>query len=314
MDWLIHNAIADMYGPTFLLVYGAIALVVIVVAYGLVHSCDKTGLRPPPPVPGIFNPYEIAYLRGGKNEVIRTVLYVLYQYGLVEVIPRKWLQGPRLVERANGRVTKDLTELEERVLRSLHQPVEASDLFQHEPLGSDIEQLCGQFRSNLESDELVRPNDIRQAALRITLLAGGILVALSLYKILIAVNKGLPNIGFLILLTLLSLALLWIVVGSTATARISNRGRAYLKRLQIAYADIRQHAAPRTDEAPRPDMASVMLISLFGLGILSGTSEAAFASLFARGASSSGCGGGCGGGGDGGGGGGGCGGCGGGGD
>src|SRR5215468_7775683 len=73
MDWLIHNAIADMYGPTFLLVYGAIALVVIVVAFGLVRSCDKTGLRPPPPVPGIFNPYEIAYLRGGKNEVIRTV-------------------------------------------------------------------------------------------------------------------------------------------------------------------------------------------------------------------------------------------------
>jgi hypothetical protein len=38
MDWLIHNAIADMYGPLFLLVYSAIALVIITVAYGIVRA------------------------------------------------------------------------------------------------------------------------------------------------------------------------------------------------------------------------------------------------------------------------------------
>src|SRR5262249_47172438 len=100
MDWLIHNAIADIHGPSFLLVYGAIALVIITVALGFVVS-GETDRRGPPPVPSIFNPYEVAYLRGGKNEVIRTVLYVLYQLGLVEVIPKKWLQPSRLGGRAD---------------------------------------------------------------------------------------------------------------------------------------------------------------------------------------------------------------------
>src|SRR5215471_2726805 len=290
MDWLNHNVIADLHGPSFLLVYGAIALVIITVAYWIVRS-REIDARDPPPVPNAFNPYEIAYLRGGKNEVIRTALYALYQYGLVEVIPKKWLQSPKLVGRANG-VTKNLTELEERVLRSMHQPLEASDLFQHAQLGRDVEQLCAPLRKNLESGELLRPADFKLTALRTALLAGSILVGLSLYKVLIAVNKGLPNIGFLILLTLLSLILLWIVVGRFATARISDRGKAYLKRLQVAYANLRGSAAARTDQAPRSDMAPIMLISLFGLGVLSGTSDAEFANLFARGSSSSGCGGG----------------------
>jgi len=219
MDWLIHNVIADMYGPSFLLVYSVIALVIITVAYWMVRARDETGLREPPPVPSILNPYEIAYLRGGENEVIRTVLYVLYQLGFIQ----GWLKARPLVERADGHDTKDLTELEERVLRSIHQPVEVSDLFQSAPLGSDVEELCGHFRHNLESDHLLRPDHVRHAALRIPLLAASILIALSLYKILIAVNRGLPNIGFLIILTFLSLILLWKVVGRAATARISDR-------------------------------------------------------------------------------------------
>ncbi|HMA71214.1 MAG TPA: TIGR04222 domain-containing membrane protein [Xanthobacteraceae bacterium] len=293
MDWLNHNVIADLHGPSFLLAYAAIALAIITVAYGIVRSCE-TDVRGPPLVPLTFDPYEIAYLRGGKNEVIRTVLYALYQGGFVEVIPGTRRQAPRLVRHADGPDTKELTELENRILASIDRPVEVSDLFWRGHLGGDVENLCGQFRRNLESDGLLRSDRVKQVALRIPLLAGGILVALSLYKIAMALSQGLHNVGFLIILTLLSLLLLWLAVGRIATARISDRGRAYLRRLQTAYAGIYEAAAQPMEKAPQLDHASVLLISLFGLGTLRWAPDPEFASLFARGASGSSGGGGCG--------------------
>ncbi len=299
MDWLTHNPIADIHGPSFLLIYGVIALAVIAAAYRIVRSRDKTGLCAPPPVPSTLDPYELAYLRGGKNEVIRTALYALHQLGLIEVIPAKWLTGLRLVVGAGVHRARELTALEERVLRSIDSPVAASYLFQSKRLGSEVERLCEPFRHKLESEELLRSDNVRQSALLIPFLASAVLVALSLYRILLAVNNGWP-FGFLVMLTMISLILMWALVAPIARARVSDRGRAYLNRLQLAYAGKRP-AAPRSEQSPQPDLAAVGLVGLFGLGILSETPDAAFAGVFAKRASEAvgGCGaatGGCGGG------------------
>jgi uncharacterized protein (TIGR04222 family) len=280
MDWLTDNPIADIHGPPFLLIYGAIALAIITAAYGIVRSRDKTGSREPPPVPRTFDPYELAYLRGGKNEVIRTALYALHQLGLIEVIPAKWLTALRLVAGAGVHRARELTAVEECVLRSIDSPVEASHLFQSKRLGSEVDRLCEPFRNKLESEELLRTDSVRQSALLIPFLASAVLVALSLYRILLAVNDRLPS-GFLVLLTMISLILVWAVVAPVARARVSDRGRAYLNRLQIAYAQM-QRAAPRTEQSPQSDLVSVGLVGLFGLGILSGTPDEAFARPFAK--------------------------------
>jgi hypothetical protein len=42
-----------------------------------------------PLVPAVFDPYELACLRGGEHAVIRTDLYALHYRGLIEVIPRR---------------------------------------------------------------------------------------------------------------------------------------------------------------------------------------------------------------------------------
>jgi uncharacterized protein (TIGR04222 family) len=297
MDWLTHNSIADILGPPFFLIYGAIALAVIAAAYRIVRSRDKTGWRAPPPVPSTLDPYELAYLRGGKNEVIRTVLYALRQLGLIEIIPAKWLTALRLVANAGVHRARELTALEERVLRSIDPRVEASYLFQSKRLGREVERLCDTFRNKLESEELLRSDNVRQSALLIPFVASAVLVALSMYGILLAVNNGLP-FGVLIMFTMISLIVVWAVVAPVARARVSARGRAYLNRLQLAYAG---PAARRTAQSPQPDLASLGLVGLFGLGILSGTPDAAFAGIFDKKASGNvgGCGsatGGCGGG------------------
>jgi uncharacterized protein (TIGR04222 family) len=271
-----------MDGPTFLFVYALVALAVIAAACWLLWIGDKTGWREPPRVPATFDPYEIAYLRGGKNAVIRTVLYALYHRGVVEIIPGKWLKASRLVAKDDLR-DRTLTGLEERVLKSVNAPVEPPALFQdRNTLGSDVERLCEPFRNSLRSEQLLRSDADRNAALVIPWAATAILVALGLYRFMVS-SPGRP-VSFLIFLMVVALMLLWYLAGSRATAPISQRGRAYLNRIQTAYRDV--------------NMSSVAMVGLFGIGILSETPDAAFARLFPKGGSdggSSGCGsGGCG--------------------
>jgi uncharacterized protein (TIGR04222 family) len=312
MDWLIHTSIADIHGPAFLIIYIEIAIVTILLAYAVVPLCDKTRLRAPPPVPSTFDPYELSYLRGGKNAVIRTALYSLHQLGLADPTPRAWLTDSKLVVKADLPDGNTLSGLEERVLRSLRSfgsPVKVSDLFNSKVLGTDVEALCEPFRNRLESDELLfRPDSSRLGAMLIVFAASAVLVLLSLWRI--ATAEGRP-IGFLFWLTVVAVLILWSVVWPHVRTRITARGKAYLKQLQLAYENLRQAAGPGAGTSSQADLARIALVGLFGIGILSGTADDAFARLFTRASGGGGCGAstGCGGGGCGGGGGGGGGGC-----
>jgi uncharacterized protein (TIGR04222 family) len=310
MDWLIHNPIADIHGPAFLIIYIGIAVGTILVAYAVVPLCDNTRLREPPPVPNAFDPYELSYLRGGKNAVIRTALYSLHQLGLVDATPRAWFTQGKLVVKADLPDGRALTGLEERVLRSVRSfgsPVKVAHVFKSQALGADVEAFCEWFRNRLESDELLFRRDAsRLPAMLIVFAATAVLVLLSLWRI--ATAEGRP-VGFLIGLTVVAVLILSNVTWPHLRTRITARGNAYLKQFQLAYQNLRRAAAPGTGTSSQPDLAGVALVGLFGIGILSGTADDAFARLFTSASvggsgASTGCGGGgCGGGGGGGGGG-----------
>jgi Protein of unknown function (DUF692) len=74
MNWFLHNVVADLYGPYFLLFYAIAIGAMIVACYKSVRSVDRTRDMEPPQVPAKLDPYEIAYLRGGANEVTRVAV------------------------------------------------------------------------------------------------------------------------------------------------------------------------------------------------------------------------------------------------
>src|ERR671912_33278 len=114
MDWLMNNPLADMYGPLFLFVYaGAIAATAIACRVAT-RRLDWTAKMPPPPVPSNPDPHEIAYLRGGENEVTRSVVFALVQKGLLRVSQTgKDYQVGRTAESPERR---GLTQIERRAL------------------------------------------------------------------------------------------------------------------------------------------------------------------------------------------------------
>src|ERR1700676_634153 len=111
MGWLLDNPLADMRGTDFLVFYAIAAGIVLTGAYFFIAVRDVTGAQRPPATPSVIDPYELAYLRGGANEVIRTAVYALRQKGLIEVEKRRL--------RASGFTAQDLTGIERRVYQAI---------------------------------------------------------------------------------------------------------------------------------------------------------------------------------------------------
>lgn len=308
MAWWLHNPLADMYGPDFLRFYaGVMAATLIMAWWWRVRAGNPTALLPPLSLPANPDPYEIAYLRGGENEVMRVVAFGLIQRSYLQVTEEKlWIfsMGQKLTQAPKHPDPRHLSPLEREIFDFFASPSKAADIFQSSSLSAGVRGYCRDYEERLKKDQLLSPPEVRAAARHAGWTGTLVILGLGGYKFAVALAKGRHNVWFLILMAIVSLTILMFVC---RPPRLSRRGKDYLKRLQAVFKLLKSRAAvPRSGV---PDLTLLLLVSLFGVNVLSGTSYAYFPQLFRQaGASGGGCGGGCGGGG-GGGCGGGCGGC-----
>ena len=100
MHWLTHNAIADMPGPRYLLVYGILVLITIVIVRIKIRRLDPSLELDPPTVPGKLSAHQIAHLRGGAPRVLAVVLYDLCRRGYLQVLQAG--EGGPMIGRSEG--------------------------------------------------------------------------------------------------------------------------------------------------------------------------------------------------------------------
>lgn len=268
MEWFWHNFIADMNGPSFLGFYAATSALVIVAGFLGFYVSDRsldlepieTEVATPP------DPYRVAYLAGNGNQVIRTLILELVDRGLLVRVGK----DNDALQSTAGDISK-LTAEQRIVYEYCEKPRKPSDLFGSKGPTKELKPYFDRLREQLENDQLLTPTEWRVTGNLASTLIIMLLAGLAIYKIVIALSRGKSNLGFLIILSIVSvLAAIFIL----APRRVTRRGKAYLENLRLAFRGLEEasDSKPKKQQADLyPGLASTvgLTVALFGVAALS---------------------------------------------
>jgi len=301
MDILLDNPLASMYGPYFLVFYGFVITFTLIFLGIAKSGIDKTNHLPLPPVPVQIDPYEIAYLRGGINEVARSVIFSLMKKGYIEL---KTEGKTTEIKRVNNQTNNNLSVIERQALTWLGDSREVNKIFQSGGLNAQLESYGRTYQTRLESQQMLVGDNLKIAFSPWKWTAYLIILALGIYKFLAALANEQYNVVGVIVMTLGG----FFIAGAVAKLpRVTELGKAYLERLQLAFDSLKyqsQAAYLPTNQGkilPQPGFAGVdpllLSVGIFGSGILAGTVFDNYNQAFQRAqqqSAASSCGSGCG--------------------
>jgi uncharacterized protein (TIGR04222 family) len=231
----------DLRGPEFLLFYlvlGVIVLAALHVSRRLAEPTETIKVD-------LSDPYLIACLRGGTNEVLRVSTISLIHRGLLQVSGTLVsIASPQAIDGIRNPVEREL-------LLYFNQPREASSVFSDPRFPSLIER----YNQYLENYGLLPNRWVR--ANRERLLGVGLLVlwGVALIKIVVALSRGHTNLGLLLLLSIL----FGFFAFKLVLPRLTLRGKAMLADMRVLFSGLT--VRPATSFTPA-DVA--LLAAVFG--------------------------------------------------
>jgi len=289
----------DLAGPEFLLFYfllGVItAMIVRVARRTFLESAGQVGALDLANRIG-KDPYAVAYLRGGRDELIRAALISLIERGLLAAGASKLVLADRDAE------AKIRRSLDKTLVMAVAAEVDVPGLF------SDtlVKREADLYGPPLQKLGVLPDNACRRASVMLFVVSALFLLLVAGIKIAVALSRGHSNVLFLVLMAV-GFAF---VLDRAANPRITALGAEACRGLRELFAGL--HGRRETFRLSKTTSELTFLAAVFGIAALPYEVSKAMSFLRPRPqASSGGCGGGgCGGGGCGGGGcGGGCGGC-----
>lgn len=290
MSLLQQIPFLNLSGPDFLNFYGAVAIAVLLATFIALRLADHTDATPPP-VPQKPDAIQIAFLQGGVNQVVRTIVYDLTQRGFVALGGDDRV-GPTQKTPAPG----ELKGMERRVLEAVLSNPKAHELFENRTLRMALQEMLAPARARLAAQDLLQPESVKVWKRRMLIAGLAILGGLAGAKFYVAFVNGRSNVSFLVFLSAAAICSLFALTYVQTRSVASRRGRAFLDDMRLAYDD-RLKAAVRTVGRPGAtrafEGASLFLIGLYGFSVLKGTSDAMFAESFKRATGGSSCGGSC---------------------
>lgn len=308
MEWLTHNPIADMYGPNFLVLYGTLIVLTLLVCRWMVLNAGRVDDAMPVAIPSQPDPYEIAYLRGGEMEVLQVIVFGLMQRGFL--MPGG-TSSKRIERHLEPPDSKTLTDMERTVYQCFDTPRTMREAVVR--LGNSLQKHCLPYDWSLRQNRLLASGETVQSVQKIKIAALSLIVGLGVYKLMIAVSRGRSNVFFLIIMTGLAF---FFIIRICRTPRLSARGKDYLQKLQSTFQMMKTNI---TQGDALQGQTVALIIGIFGAAVLADTAYGAMLTAldparttsggFGDSSGGSDSGGGCSGGGGCGGGGGGCGGC-----
>ena len=264
----------DLRGPEFLLFYLLLGVAVTTVVMLLRHRGEPQPAGTAP----LTDYLKIAYLRGGSAEAIRVASLALMDRGLLE------LADAHHVKTAVESLPAGLQRTEERLLEACRQPVRASSL---------LDDTALQIAATVECEpQLVRagllPDDrLKRVWTGLRTMALLFLGSVAALKIVIALGRGRTNVFFLIILSAVFGAIIYLVTNPSRTAA----GDAMLADLRTLFAALKARAGLRLYTPGTGGHELALLAAVFGatsLPAVAGSMQTLFRKPEPRSKSSSG--------------------------
>lgn len=244
----------DLPGPGFLAFYLVAATLAIVSARRWQHRLESgdpaedgavlRGLAP--------DPYRIACLRAGKDEVLRVAVVSLLERGLLEA------KGDQVVATRLDAVDQVRRPLDKAILSWAASARSAQDLFDDAVIMAEAEAVGAPLRQErlLPDARLffLRCRTFGIMALALVLVAGT--------KIGIALARGRTNIAFLVILAIAAL----VATGVVVFRRRTSRGERLLGRLGGLFAPLRERGVSTQGRSATGELC--FLGAVYGVGSL----------------------------------------------
>lgn len=286
----------DFSGPVFLVFYVVLSVFVI----GGIILLRRWFESPQTPRIDLSDPLLVAFLRGGHSETMRVAAVSLIDRGLLTC------SVTRLQTAAKARTEAVRRPIEKALLEKFSSGGEAASMFNDWKLKS----ACDEYEQKLKKVRLLPDDSV--TAVRVTVFASALLIlaGVGITKLMLAFERGRPNVCFLVVLVVVAI----VVASKQSFPRLTQSGKAMLQDVKHLYSDLKNRSFQL-----KPGGATIepmMLAAVFGVGALAGDGFGYTKTLFPRAKESSassscasGCGSSCGSSCGGGGCGGGCGGC-----
>jgi uncharacterized protein (TIGR04222 family) len=302
----MRNPLTQITGPEFLWFFAILIATVAVLCWLRRRTQDNSlRLSPAEPVDEI-DPYEVAYLRGQRNELARVLILRLVELKYLQIKSHgtKWWRtfdvGRSIEHAPNHPPVTRLSPMEQAAFSWFETPRSPGTVFT--TLSAELVTHAAEYERKLRSRSLFTTEELKSMAHRTIAIGVAIVLMIGLTRIVIGISRDKP-VAFLVLMGVLGIPA---IVRAGQPGRLSRRGHAYLDSVRTRWKELRHPTA-------EGDWSPTLAAGVFGVGVLAGTEWSPVADTFRRARSHSysgttgACGAACGGGGDGGGGGGGCG-------
>ncbi len=175
----------ELRGPTFLFFYLLLCFAVVGVLTWLRNRREAVLV---PAMPRLTDPYKIAFLRAGKNEVLRIATMCLIDRGYLKV------NAANEIEETQKSETQFLSEpLDRRIIKYCGKPAPPNKIFA--ALSSD--PVFQAYQAELESVDLLPGAERKEQRFRECLYGAFLLGGVAILKMVTALISGRSNIGLL---------------------------------------------------------------------------------------------------------------------
>lgn len=216
----------DLRGPEFLLFYAGLIACVSVILWALRDLGGRATARST--MPEVTDPYLVACLRGGREEVWRLATVTLIDRDLLKV-----KENHEVKTRSKADPSMGANEVERAAITWFKEPKPAESVFKSKELMALAEPYEKQLDElGLRPDSALRGWRVARHALAFFLLVG-----VAGWKIHLALARGHSNIAFLVILTVIGL---FVIAACAGKNGLTARGKAFLNDLHGLFGRLKE--------------------------------------------------------------------------